>query len=315
MKPHTADWAAFALVLVLLWLLPPALGGFYLYLGCMVAIYAIAALGLQVMAGLAGQLSLGHAAFIGIGAYAAVLLEQHFGLPFLLAAPLAGAITGLVGLLMAQLIRLSGTYFDIATLGFGIIVAQMLGNWTALTGGHNGLRGVPNISLFGWEARSRTDLFLLEAATLTLVYLLLLRLSHGRIGRAFRALAEDMRAARSIGVPVTSYRMAVISIGCSVAGIGGSFLPHLMHYLSPDSFTWHESLIPLIMITVGGLGSLPGAVIGAAVLIVLPEYLRGLAELKMLVFGALLVLSMAFLPRGIAGLIGGLSVRLRLMRA
>ena len=315
MKPETSDWLAFALVTATLWLLPLMLGGFYLYLGCMVAIYAIAALGLQVMVGLAGQLSLGHAAFVGIGAYAAVLLEKNFGTPRLAAALAAGAIAGAFGLLMAQLIRLSGIYFDIATLGFGIIVAQMLGNWSSLTGGHNGLRGIPNIAVLGWIARTRTDLFVLEAATLTLVYLLLLRLSHGRIGRAFRALGQDMRTASSIGVPVTFYRMAAITIGCAVAGLGGSFLPHLMHYLSPETFTWYDSLIPLIMITVGGLGSLPGAVIGAAVLIVLPEYMRGLADLKMLVFGILLVLSMTFLPRGIAGAIGGATARLRLVRA
>jgi branched-chain amino acid transport system permease protein len=202
---------------------------------------------------------------------------------------------------MAQLIRLSGIYFKIATFGFGIIIYQVLSNWSSLTGGHTGLRGIPAITILGYPITTRADLFILEMTALTLVYALLLRLTHGRIGRAFRALGQNESAARSIGIPTTRYRMAVITIGCGVAGLGGSFLPHLLRFINPESFTWHESLVLLIMITVGGLGSLPGAIVGAALLIAGPEYLRDLAQYKMLAFGILLIACMALMPKGIAG--------------
>ena len=225
MSGQGRDWAAFVAVVGALWSIPLLLGGFQLYLGCMVAIYAITALGLQAMVGQAGQLSLGHAAFLGIGAYVAVLSEKVLGLPFLPAALAAVVLSGLAGLLMAQLVRLSGIYFEVATLGFGIIVSQVLSNWTSVTGGFSGVRGIPAITLFGYETNSRTALFTIEMAALTLAYLLLLRLSHGRAGRAFRAIGQDDVAARSVGISTNGYRMAVITIGCAIGGLGGVFLP------------------------------------------------------------------------------------------
>lgn len=301
------DWIVFSAVMAVAWAVPLIFGRFYLYLGCMVAIWAIAALGLQVMVGLAGQLSLGHAAFMGIGAYVTVLLEQSFGVPFLPAAAAGAAGAASAGLLMAQLLRLSGIYFKIATFGFGIIIYQVLSNWTAMTGGNTGLRGIPAIRVVGYEIETRTDLFVLEMSALTIVYALLLRLTHGRVGRALRALGQNEDAARSIGIPTTRYRMAVITIGCAAAGLGGSFLPHLLRFINPESFTWHDSLVLLIMITIGGLGSLAGALIGATLLIAGPEYLRDLAQYKMLAFGLVLIASMALMPNGLVGAAKGIA--------
>jgi branched-chain amino acid transport system permease protein len=304
------DWLVFAGLMTLAWALPLWLGGFALTLGCIVAFHAIAALGLQVMVGLAGQLSLGHAAFVGIGAYTTVILEKQVGLSFVPACLGAVAMSTCAGLVMAQLIRLSGIYFKIATFGFGIIVHQIIANWVSLTGGTAGIRGIPQIALGGVMATTRADLFLIEMATLTAVYALLLRLTHGRVGRAFRAIGQNEVAARSIGVPTHGYRMAAITLGCALAGLGGSFLPHVFRFVSPESFTWHESLLLLIMITVGGLGSLPGAIIGAAILIVLPEYLRDFAQYKMLAYGFLLILALIFMPKGISGAVAASVARL-----
>jgi branched-chain amino acid transport system permease protein len=284
-------------------------------MGAIVAVFATAALGLQVMVGLAGQLSLGHAAFLGIGAYVSVLLQKHYGLPFAATALTGTAAAALAGLLMAQLIRLSGVYFKIATFGFGIIVYQILTNWSSVTGGFAGLIGIPPIRLFGYAVRDKLSLFLLSAAFLTIVYVLLLRLTDGRIGRAFRALGQNEIAARSIGIPIVRYKMSVITIGCAAAGFAGTLIPHIYNFLNPEEFTWLQSLVVLIMITVGGLGSLPGAVIGAAILLVTPEYLRALAEYKMLGYGILLIASMVFLPRGVTGAIGSLIGRLSARRA
>lgn len=295
------DWIALVLLMALFWTVPLVLGGFYLYLGLVVAIYAIAALGLQVMVGLAGQLSLGHAAFLGIGAYAAVLLEKGIGLSFLPALAAAGLAAAAAGLLMAQLIRLSGVYFKIATFAFGIVVYQVLTNWSSLTGGHVGVRAIPPIVILNLQVTTRVGLFVVEAATLTIIYVLLVRLCHGRIGRALRAIGQNETAARSVGIRVDRYRMIVITLGSGIAGVAGAFLPHLMRFLSPESFTWYDSLVVLIMITVGGLASLPGAIVGAAVLTIVPEYLRDFAQYKMLAFGVLLIVSMILMPAGMAG--------------
>jgi branched-chain amino acid transport system permease protein len=201
-------------------------------------------------------------------------------MPFLAAAGCGMLVAGLMGLLMAQLVRLSGVYFKIATFGFGIIVYQIISNTTWLTGGHVGIRGIPAISIFGTALTTRKELFILEMLALTIVYALLLRLCHGRVGRALSAIGQNESAARSVGIPTNAYRMVVITIGCAVAGLAGSFLPHL----------------------IGGLGSLPGAILGALILIVVPEYMRELAEYKMLVYGVLLVLCMMFLPTGLVAL-------------
>lgn len=300
------DWIIFAFLIAAMWIIPLSLGGFYLYLGTFIAIYAIGALSLQVMVGLAGQLSLGHAAFVGIGAYVTVLLQKNLAVPFPLAA-LAGTVaSALAGLLMAQLVRLSGIYFKVATFGFGVIVYQIMTNWATMTGGHTGLRGIPPITFFAFDIKTRQELFVLVACTLTLVYFILVKLTQGSFGRALRAIGQNERAAQSVGIPTVRYRMIVIVIGSAIAGLGGSFLPQLLKFLNPESFTWHESLLFLIMIALGGFGSLPGAVIGAAILTILPEYLRDFAEYKMFVYGIVLLLAMMFMPKGLVGLFAGL---------
>lgn len=304
------DWIVFLVLIAVAWTVPLALGGFYLYLGTVIAIYAIASLGLQVMVGLAGQLSLGHAAFMGLGAYTTVLLEKSASWPFFAAAVAGALLSAAVGLLMAQLVRLSGVYFKIATFGFGIIVYQLIANTAWLTGGHVGVRGIPPIEIFGYSLASPGALFFLAMAALTVAYALMLRMCRGRVGRALLAIGQDEAAARSIGIRTEVYRMAIISIGCGLAGLAGSLLPHLLRFVSPESFGWHESLVLLIMIAIGGLGSLPGAIVGAAVMIIIPEYLRELGEYKMLVYGMLLVLCIMFMPSGIAGLANKVIARL-----
>lgn len=300
---HMRDWLAFAVIMAGFLALPVFGSGFSLYLGCVVAYFAIAALGLQIMVGFAGQLSLGHAAFVGVGAYGTALAEQRLGLSFLPASMIGTFAATAAGLLMAQLNRLSGIYFKIATFGFGIIIYQVMTNWVSLTGGTAGLKGIKPIEIAGYTFSSRLDLYLLEVGALGLIYFLLLRLTHGRIGRAFRALGQNEAAARSVGISTAGYKMAVITIGCGIAGFAGSFMPHVMRFVSPETFSWHESLVLLIMITIGGLASLPGAILGAALMIVLPEYLRDLAEYKMLGYGVLLIACLTFMPKGISGVV------------
>ncbi|WP_439360432.1 branched-chain amino acid ABC transporter permease [Bradyrhizobium sp. DASA03007] len=295
------QWITALIILAILWGLPFSIGGFAFYLGTIVAIYATSALGLQLMVGLGGQLSLGHAAFLGIGAYATALLELRAGFSYIAASACGAAIGGIFGLLMAQLIRLSGVYFKIATFGFGIIAYQLMHNLAAITGGHGGLTGIPPLDVLGVNFDDPSRLYAIAAMMVTITYVLFLRLVNSRAGRAFSAIGQNEIAARSIGVPVEAYKMAVIVIGCTVAAWAGSLVPHLYQYVSPDYFGWHESLVLLIIITVGGHGSMAGAVLGAAILIVIPEYMRDLAEYKMLMYGVLLVAFMMLLPKGVAG--------------
>lgn len=295
------NWLAYGLVMLAMIVIPPLAGDFGLYLGCVIICYAIAAIGLQVMVGVAGQLSLGHAAFMGIGAYATVLLQTRLGFPFLAAALAGIALTVLFGLLMAQLIRLSGIYFKIATFGFGVIVYQFLANWSSLTGGHTGLTGIPGVELFGATVENRQQLFAVLVIVFALAYALAVRLVQGRAGRAFAAIGQNEAAAESLGINVPGYKVGVIVIGCGFAGLGGLFVPQLNGFVNPDHFTWLESLLLLIMISVGGLGSLAGAVMGAALLVVVPEYLRAFAEYKMLIFGLILIVSLTLMPKGLAG--------------
>lgn len=294
-------WITMVVICALVTAVPPLLGGFALYLGCVIACYAIATIGLQLMVGVAGQLSLGHAAFMAVGSYVTVLSQMRFGLGFVPATVLGVAASAVMGLLMAQLIRLSGIYFKIATFGFGVIVYQLISNWSSITGGHTGLTQIPPADLLGWPIESRGGLFALLAVALIVTYALALRTIQGRAGRALAAIGQNEPAALSIGVNGPGYKMSVIVLGCSMAGLGGAFMPQLNGFINPESFTWLESLLLLIMITVGGLGSIAGAVIGTALLVVVPEYLRDFAEYKMLIFGVLLVASLALMPRGLAG--------------
>ncbi|QAA94638.1 branched-chain amino acid ABC transporter permease [Pollutimonas thiosulfatoxidans] len=295
------NWQAYGVVMLALIIVPPLAGDFGLYLGCVVICYAMAAIGLQVMVGVAGQLSLGHAAFMGIGAYATVLLQMRLGFHFMTAAIAGIALTALFGLLMAQLIRLSGIYFKIATFGFGVIVYQTLANSSSLTGGHTGLTGIPKIELFGAVVETRVQLFVVLLVVFAIAYALAVRMIQGRAGRAFAAIGQNEAAALSLGVNVPGYKVGVIVIGCCFAGLGGLFIPQLHGFVNPDHFTWLESLLLLIMISVGGLGSLAGAVAGAALLVVVPEYLRAFAEYKMLIFGLILIVSLTLMPKGLAG--------------
>lgn len=295
-------WRTLLMVCVAMVTIPLLTGSFGIYLGCVIACYAIATIGLQLMVGMAGQLSLGHAAFMAVGSYVTVLAQMRLGLGFFFAATLGVLASALMGLLMAQMIRLSGIYFKIATFGFGVIVYQIISNWSSLTGGHTGLTKIPPIQLGGFSVTTRTQLFLVIVAALIAAYVLALRMTQGRAGRALLAIGQNEAAALSIGVNVSAYKMTVIVVGCGLAGLGGAFIPQLNGFVNADSFTWVESLLLLIMITVGGLGSLPGAVLGTAVLIVVPEYMRDLAEYKMLFFGLLLVAALVFMPRGMAGI-------------
>ena len=274
---------------------------FVLHMLSLVAISATAALGLQLLLGFSGQLSIGQAAFYAIGAYASGLLSVKLGMPFIAAFFAAGVIAGAVSLVMVPITRLTGASLAVATLGFSILVYLLIKNEEWLTGGSFGLMGIPRASLFGYVLAKPAYAYLLCVAVAAGVYFSLLRLQRSRFGRAINAIRQNEDAARACGVKVTLLKSQCFVIAAFVAGLAGSLYAHQVRYLAPTDFTFWKSVEILIMVVIGGMGSLFGAVLGAAVVVLLPEVLREVGDYRMLVFGGILMVVMLFGEGGLAG--------------
>jgi branched-chain amino acid transport system permease protein len=276
---------------------------FALHMMSLVAINAMVALGLQLLFGFSGQLSIGQAAFYGIGAYTSGLLTTKLGVPFPVALLASGLAASIASLLMVPITRLSGVYLAVSTIGFSILVHLVLMNEEWLTGGTFGLIGIPRVSLFGYTLRSPAYSYLLCVGCALAVYAALARLERSRFGRAVNAIRQNEDAARSSGLPVTYLKSQCFVIAAFVAGLAGSLYAHQVRYLAPDDFTFWKSIEFLFMVVIGGVGSLFGAVLGAAFVVLLPEWLREIGDYRMLVFGALIVAAMLFGTRGLAGFV------------
>lgn len=263
-------------------------------------IYSILALGIHVIVGLTGLLHLGFAAFYAIGAYGYALLSLQTGMTFWLATLLSSLVSAFAGLFLAfPALRLKGDYLAIVTLGFGEILRIILNNWAEVTNGPNGLSGIPSPSFFGYDLASPQVLFYLFLMIASLVFAFIYRVEHSRIGRAWLAIKEDETAAASLGIDVTKYKLFAFAFGSFWAGLAGALFASKMGFVSPESFTFLESVLILCMVILGGLGSIYGAVVGAFILIAIPEVLRDVQTYRMLLLGLALVLMMLFMPKGI----------------
>lgn len=286
-------------------------------------IYIMLGWGLNIVVGLAGLLDLGYVAFYAMGAYSYALLALHFDLSFWICLPLAGLFAGLLGILLGfPVLRLRGDYLAIVTLGFGEIIRIILLNWYEITGGPDGLSGVPRPSFFGLPFKRTAgedgtstfhQAFGLEFSALHrvifLYYVILclalitnfftLRMRKLPLGRAWEALREDEIASRSLGINPRNTKLTAFGIGATFGGLAGAFFATRQGFISPESFTFVESATILAIVVLGGMGSQIGVVVAATVLILLPELGRELEEFRMLVFGAAMVLIMAWRPRGL----------------
>jgi branched-chain amino acid transport system permease protein len=283
---------------------------FLLHMLSLVAISAIVALGLQLLLGFSGQLSIGQAAFYGVGAYTSAILTAKLGVPFLGALFAAGIAAALVSLMMVPITRLTGAYLAVATLGFSILTYLFIKNEEWLTGGSFGFMGIPRASLFGFTLRKPEHAYWLCVVVAVIVYFALARLQRSRFGRAINAIRQNEDAARASGVSVTRLKSECFVIAAFVAGIAGSLYAHQTRYLAPNDFTFWKSIEILIMVVIGGMGSLVGAVLGAAVVVLLPEVLREIGDYRMLVFGAVLMAVMLFGEGGVAGFLRAAGRRL-----
>lgn len=291
---------SFLLFLLSIPLLP--VNSFVLRMLIMVGLYSLLALSLNLITGYAGQLSLGHAAFYAIGAYTSALLSLRLGYGFVITAFFAASAAALTGFILGiPVLKLQGAYLAIVTLGFNEIVRIVALNWMSLTRGPMGLPGIPSPTIFGYHVTTTRQYYYLMLVLVMLTALILYRIIHSRIGRAFIAIREDELAARSMGVNPHRYKILAFVISAFFAGLAGSFYAHFMTYIDPQSFTFEESIQILSMIVLGGMGSMPGAVIGAFILVVSPELLRSLQDYRMVMYGAVLVIMMLLRPQGILG--------------
>ena len=277
-------------------------GGYFVYVLNLTGIFSLVAIGLTMLTGFSGQISLGHAGFFAIGAYASALLTQRLGLPFWLAIPVAGVLTTLVGALIAlPALRLKNLYLAIATLGFGIVTQKMIFEWRTLTGGGGGLQ-VPTPMLAGLSLADGARMTWVIAATLGVGTWAAYKLAQGRTGRALTMLRESETAAGCTGIHVARYKVIAFALSAFYTAVAGGLYASLVRYINPESFNVNMSIMFLAMIVIGGMGSVGGALLGAAFYVIVPEALRGFKDAPGLIFGLSLMLVVILLPGGLASL-------------
>jgi branched-chain amino acid transport system permease protein len=276
-----------------------------------ICLYALLALGLNVVVGFAGLLDLGYVAFFGIGSYVyAFFSSPHFGLhwPFLVVLPICVGVTAIFGILIgAPTLRLRGDYLAIVTLGFGEITYILLINLDRpidITGGPSGIITIDPPSFFGFALRDNWQYYYLILVLMGAAVLMSRRLRDSRIGWAWQAIREDELAAQAMGINTTVAKLQAFAIGAAFAGAAGAFLASWQRSVFPDNFLFTESVNILAMVIIGGVGSLPGVILGATLIVALPEVFRDFALYRMLAFGLLLMVLMIFRPGGLLSFTG-----------
>jgi branched-chain amino acid transport system permease protein len=276
-----------------------------------VLIYVCLGLGLNIVVGLAGMLDLGYIAFYGVGAYTYALLNIHYGMSFWICLPIAAALAMIAGSLIGYpTLRMRGDYLAIVTLGFGEIVRIILNNWMSLTNGPNGLLGIKapavyyphfgsGLSFEVFYFKKLESLYYIALALAIITIISVKHLNFSRIGRAWESIREDETAAELMGVDTFKLKLLSYAMGALFAGLAGAFFCAKMRFVSPESFTFLESAMVLSMVVLGGMASIPGVILGAAALIVLPEVFRGFETYRMLAFGAAMITMMLFRPAGL----------------
>jgi branched-chain amino acid transport system permease protein len=291
------------LVVAALAAVPFGLGNYGYYILASVMIYAMVALSLNILIGMGGQISIGHAGFWALGAYASAIIVTKLGLPFLFGVLTGGIVAGLFGAIVAlPALRVQGHYLAIATLGFALFVQQVLFEWESLTGGRQGLF-VPRPSLFGVELQSDFSYYYV----LLIIFLLLAWISgnfaKSHTGRSLMALRMSSVAAECCGIPRSRHIIIAFATSAFFTGISGALYGHLLGHLSTETFSLAASLSFLSMAVIGGLHSRGGALLGGLYLALAPELLREFKDAQMVIYGILLILCVQFLPGGLISLV------------
>lgn len=266
-----------------------------------IGLYAALGLSLNLIVGHAGLFNLGHAAFYAVGAYTAAILNTRYHIPILALMPLCGLTSGLFAVIVARpIIHLRGDYLCIVTIGVGEIVRiALINNVFGITGGANGIFGIARPNLFGWVIRKPQEFFYLIWAFVALTVFLFHRLENSRFGRALNYLREDETAAEGSGIDTAHYKLMAFVLGAAWAGMVGTIYAAKMTIIAPESFSFWESVVMFTLIILGGSGSIPGVLLGAFLIIGLPEVFRGFTNARMMVFGAAMIAMMIFRTGGI----------------
>lgn len=296
-------------LLILIALVAPLVVDSYIvYFIALAAVSAIVAIGLNLLMGYAGQISIGHNGFYAIGAFIAAFLIVRQGIHWIVAWPVAALVTALIGLLLGiPALRLSGLYLAVATLGFGVAIPQALLAWEGFSGGNMGLP-VPRPALGGFEFTTDTSFYYLALAILLLMLWLAWNLINSKTGRAFIALRDSETAAQAMGVNLAGYKTLAFAISAGYTGLAGAIFASLVGHIVPEAFTLLQSIQFLTFIVIGGMASIPGSLAGAAFLTALPlvtnniQLATGFKNLQQIILGLCLILVVLFLPGGLAEL-------------
>lgn len=298
-----AQRIALAAGLALYALLPQFLKSYGIYMMTLLCVYLMAAFGLNLIVGYAGQMSIGQAAFYGIGAYTAAILMTKLGLSFWVVLPVAALICFAIGLALGfPALRVQHHYLAFATLGFNVLVFLVMRNEQTLTGGPFGIANIPRPSLFGYSLDGALPFFYFTFASVIVLAAMMWWLLRSPWGRAFAALRDNPIRAESTGVNITAYTLLAFAIGAACAGIGGVYLAALVNFIEPGQFHLSVSLMMLLAVIVGGSGRFFGPVLGSVVVVLLPEWLRFLQDWYLAIFGFAVIVMMVYLPGGLLSL-------------
>jgi branched-chain amino acid transport system permease protein len=299
---NSAQKVGLLVLLALYAILPLFLKNYGIYLMTLLCVYLMAAFGLNLIVGYAGQMSIGQAAFYGIGAYVAAILLK-LGWPFVVVLPIAAVACFIVGLALGfPALRVQHHYLAFATLGFNVLVFLVMRNEEQFTGGTFGISNIPRPALFGYSLDSALPFFYFALVSVIALAALLWWLLRSPWGRAFAALRDNPIRAESTGINITAYTLLAFAIGAACAGVGGAYLAALVNFIEPSQFNLSVSLMMLLAVIVGGSGRFFGPVLGSVVVILLPEWLRFLQDWYLAIFGFAVIVLLIFLPGGLLSL-------------
>lgn len=301
MRPRLQRYQSIALIAAAAGALPFVLPGAYaVHLATVVGINTIVVLGLNLLMGYAGQVSLGQAAFVGIGAYASGILTVKAGLSPWIAMAAGVGLTAVTGLIVGiPLLKLRGHYLAMGTLGFGMIANIVLIQWERLTEGTIGIMSIPPLTLAGFQLKSELSMYYLVAFSVILSMVLAANIIDSRVGRAMRAVHGSEVAAEVSGVDTARHKLQVFVLSAAMAGFAGSLYAHHATYIHPGTFGFHHSIQLVVMAVIGGMASIWGAVLGAGAVTLIADNLRSFQEFSTIIFGLVLMVIMVFLPAGL----------------
>lgn len=294
----------FVVAALLFFLFPLFVSRYTVYVLNLFAIYALVAIGLNIVMGYTGLISAGHAGFLAIGAYTTAILSTKIGwISPLVILLIAGLLTGLIGFVLGiPILRLKGFYIAMVTLAFGVVVAEVVLQWSSLTHGDDGFK-VPRAILGGFVFDSDVRLFFLIQPITIAMTIIARNIVRTRVGRAFKAIRQSEVASETMGIDLAKYKTAAFAVSAFYTGIAGGLFAYAVGHISPDSFSMGVSIDFIAMIVIGGMGSILGSIIGAVILTGIQHALSELPEVQTLSFGIALIVFMIFMPKGISGMI------------